>query len=604
MTGLDYALVIAFLAIIASAGAMVSRLIRSPDDLFVAGRELTPFVLAATITATNLSMYHFVGMGGTASHSGVSIIWMNWTGGIALTLSGLFVLPIMRRLRIRSVPEYLELRYARGLRTLVGAFWGLRLCIYLGILLYIAGTAAVLITGWNHYAGWLLVFSVVSVIYSTAGGAWAVAIMDSVQFLVMLAGGLIMFPIAMRAAGGLPGMIEYFRHIKETVHFVQFVPPAGSHTEYDWLFVLAILLLSIKWACIDQSILQRAFGARNPRVGAKGMVLSGVITTPMAFLWVLPGLAAAKLHPQAFADPDHAIPWLLSTQLPAVAKGLLGFVLCGLVAAQISVITADVNSVATLITSDVFRTLRRVEPSQRDLLRVVRISSICCGLVMLAVAVLLGHSNAGAVKANLTMVGILDMPLFVVTVIYGIAWTRTNWQGAVAGFIGGGLAGVGCYLLIDPQFFNPYLAAPLGHLSSSAAGWLGGIHGRMTHLQPELRNLAPIISSAAALVITPIASFLFAPPTRQEAAASHPDAAPAAEPVVASHSSESVEVDDFHLIPHSAAGRGGMVVVIVAFVVFVCAVIAAGMGWPGASAVAVTAMLAVLLGGVVRVYTR
>src|SRR5690348_8050679 len=127
MTGLDYAIVAVFLAVIAGAGATISRLIRNADDLFVAGRELTPFVLAATITATNLSMYHFVGMGGTASQSGVSIIWMNWTGGIALTLSGLFVLPLMRRLRIRSVPEYLELRYARGLRTLVGAFWGVRL---------------------------------------------------------------------------------------------------------------------------------------------------------------------------------------------------------------------------------------------------------------------------------------------------------------------------------------------------------------------------------------------------------------------------------------------------------------------------------------------
>ena len=118
-----------------------------------------------------------------------SIIWMNWTGGIALTLSGLFVLPIMRRLRIRSVPEYLELRYARGLRTLVGAFWGVRLCVYLGILLYIAGSAAVLITGWNNYVAWLLVFSLVAILYSAVGGAWAVAIMDSVQFLVMLAGG-------------------------------------------------------------------------------------------------------------------------------------------------------------------------------------------------------------------------------------------------------------------------------------------------------------------------------------------------------------------------------------------------------------------------------
>jgi SSS family solute:Na+ symporter len=572
MTGLDYAIVVVFLSMIAAAGATISRLIREPDDLFVAGRQLTPFVLAATITATNLSMYHFVSVGGFASKFGVPLIWWNWTGGIALTLSGLFVLPIMRRLRIRSVPEYLELRYARGLRTLVALFWGIRLCIYLGILLYLAGTVAVLVTGWKHYGLWLLVFSAVAVLYSSVGGAWAVAIMDSVQFLVMLAGGLVMFPIAMHAAGGLRAIIQYFRDSATQAHFVNFVPPPQSHSEYDWLFVIAALLLSIKWACIDQSILQRAFGSRNPRVGAKGMVLSGIITTPMAFLWVLPGLAAAKLHPQAFSDPDHAIPWLLSTQLPLVAKGLLGFVLCGLVAAQISVITADVNSVATLLTSDVYRTLRRTDPSQRALLAVVRISSIGCGIVMLGVALLLGHSNVGAVKANFAMVGILDMPLFVVTVIYGMAWTRTNWQGAVAGFVGGGLAGLGCYVLLNSR---------------------SSLH---------VTSLAPILSSGAALIITPIASLMFAAPGARKAAASHPDAAK--ERSDGANAPADEEVDDFSLIPHSLAGRAGMMVVIVAFVVFVAAIISAAWSWPGASTVAVAAMLAVLMGGLVRVYVR
>lgn len=591
MTAIDYAIVIVFLCALASAGGVISRLIRSPDDLFVAGRELTPFVLAATITATNLSMYHFVGMGGSASQDGVSIIWMNWTGGIALTLSGLFVLPLMRRLRIRSIPEYLELRYARGLRTLVGAFWGVRLCIYLGILLYIAGTAAVEITGWEHYGAWLIVFSVVAVLYSAVGGAWAVAIMDSVQFLVMLGGALIMFPIVMRAAGGLPGMIAYFRSMPGTLHFVQIVPPKGT---YNWLFVIAILLLSIKWACIDQSILQRAFGARNPRVGARGMVLSAVITTPMAFLWVLPGLAAAKLHPQAFDSPDHAIPWLYSTQLPLVAKGLLGIVLCGLVAAQISVITADVNSVATLLSSDVYRTLKRSEPTQRQLLLVVRVCSLACGAVMLTAAMLLKkYANAGAVKANLTMVGILDMPLFVVTVIYGMAWTRTNWQGAVAGFIAGGLAGVGCYLLIDPDFFRSWVLLPTTQLSAITATWLTGVHEHVSYLRNDVRNLAPIISSGTALVITPLVSFAFARPSPASLKAT-----------MAGSNRASEEPEEFLLIPRSLPGRIGAGTAVLALLVFLFAVIAAAWQWQPASAVAVIAMIAVVLGGLLRVYVK
>src|SRR5262249_51562371 len=162
-----------------------------------------------------------------------------------------------------------------------------------------------------------------------------------------------------------------------------------------------------KWSSVDQSILQRAFGAKSPRVGAKGMVIAGIITTPMAFLYILPGLAVAKLHPAAFDaknTADLAIPWLLREQIPVFGRGLLGFVLCGLVAAQVSVVTGDINSVATLFTSDVYRTLRRTEPTQRQLLRVVRICSLFCGALMVAAAWFLHkHQEIGAVNLNFTM---------------------------------------------------------------------------------------------------------------------------------------------------------------------------------------------------------
>src|SRR5262249_6826240 len=151
-----------------------------------------------------------------------------------------------------------------------------------------------------------------------------------------------------------------------------------------------------------------------------------------------------------------------------------------------------------LLSSDVYRTLRKTPPTPRQLMRVVRANSVGCGALMLTVAWLLQYTNAGAVKANLTMVGILDMPLFVVTVIYGMAWRRTNWQGAVAGFVAGGLAGVGCYLLIDPALFHSYVQVPVGSASTATGSWLSTIHDKLAYLRNDVRNLAPIASSGAA----------------------------------------------------------------------------------------------------------
>ena len=591
MTFLDYGIIIAFLLLMASAGLTLSRLIRTSDDFFVAGRELTPFILCATITSTNLSMFHIVGMGGTAYQSGASIVWQNWTGDMALVLSGLLVVPIMRRLRIRSIPEFLEARYSRGLRTLVGAFWGIRLCVYLGILLYIASTAAIIITGCAdtpaNYVRWLLTFSLVSILYSAIGGAWAVAIMDSIQFVIMLAGLLIVLPIATHAAGGMPAVIHYLRSTGQSEH-VAIVPQTG---EFNWLFISAIMLLGFKWSTVDQAILQRAFGARTPRIAAQGMVLSAIITTPFAFFWVLPGLAAARLHP-GFSNPDNAIPWLLATQVPLIGRGILGVVLCGLIAAQVSAITADVNSVATLFTSDVYRNLRRKELTQFHTLLVVRISSVVAGVLMLLVAYYLHGNGAGAVRANLTVVGILDMPLFVITIIYGLLWKRANWQGAVAGFIAGGSLGILTHFLVTPKYFDAYLHPALNAISRSLAAHAANWHQALRPHEKAVRNIVPFISSLTALIVTPMVSLLTAPSRRDMNQLWR---------AFSARTTDRGEEDTFHLIPRSLAGRAGLITVLIGMAVWATGVVSEAWAFPAATPLAVGGMLAVFAGGLLRV---
>jgi len=615
MTGVDYAIVVGFLACLGLGGFGLSRLIRDADDFFVAGRELTPFILCAAITATNLSMLHVVGMGGTAYLHGVSILWQNFCGCMALVLSGIFILPIMRRLRIRSVPEFLEMRYSGPLRVLVAGFWGLRLSVFMGILLYLAGTVAVQLTGIDYYFGWLIVFCAVAIGYSAVGGAWAVAIMDSVLFVVTLIGGLILLPVAMHYAGGLPAVWEWLQANPQLAHpkglstHTQFVPTQGP---FNYVFILAIMLLSVKFATVDQAILQRAFGARDPRVGAKGMVLAGVVTVPIALFCILPGIAMAKLQPVALnpelSNPDLAVPRLLQTYLPKAGTGLLGIVLCGLVASQIDTITSDINSVATLLTSDVYRNLKRTPPTQRQLLFVVRLASVLCGALMLAVAWGLQFTDAGAVNVNLAVVGILDMPLFVITIVYGLFWKRTNWQGAVAGFIAGGTVGVLSYVIMHPQIsgYAQLLVAPvLPGLRDRLASW----NAQLEPYQTWLRSIAPISSTLTALLVTPLVSLL-TPPNRRESTAQIWDAYRAGgvsrQPGDSDTTDAAAEAaaDTFGLVPVSLRGRAGAIAALGGFAVFLAGVASAAFNFPWAGAMAIGGMVAVLMGGLVRAYSE
>ena len=573
MSPIDLILVSAFLVLMFVTGVAISRWIKDADDFYVAGRQLTPFILAATITATNVNMYSFIGQAGSAYTSGLGIIWHTWVGNMMLVVAGLFVVPMMRRLRIRTVPEFLELRYNRFIRLFIGLLWALKLCFWLAVILTAATVAARGITGLQNPWLWFVAFAVIAVVYSAVGGAWAVAITDTVQFVIMLAGALIVLPLAMSAVGWMPKLIETLHAQGMADHLVL----VSRGQEFNWLFIISMILLSIKWACIDQGILQRAFGGRDPRTVAKGMVLSGIITTPFAFLWLLPALAVTQLIP-GLENGDQAMPLFFARHLPA---GVLGLVMCGLLASQMSTISADINSVATLFVNDVYHNIRR-KASPKHLLVVVRISTLVAGALMILFAHYVVSRFAGVVQANLTIVAIFDMPIFVIAIVYGLLWRRTNWQGAVGGYVVGALAGLWCYL-----FFK-------GNPDLSSYRTVEVLFGQVDDWGKWAKSFAAIASTAGALVGTPVVTLCF---RRQPAT-------PAMERIYRAFSPSSDDDGEgagLTLMPVSASGKIGLGLLAFGFVVFLVGVLSGSVGFVGASATAVGGMLVFFAGGLIRV---
>lgn len=428
MTAFDYATVAIFLAGVLWLGSRFYRWIGSPDDFYVAGRQLTPFMLAAAMTTANISLFSLVGVSGTAYQSGISIIWLTWTGNMALVLSGLFVIPVLRRLRIRTIPEFLEMRYNGAVRILVGILWVFRLAFWIGVVLYAGVTAAQQLTGIRSFTFWVCVFALITVIYTTSGGMWSVVLTNNVGFFLMMASVLTILPMAMSAVGWWPGLVAQL-----PAGHLDFLTQAGK---YNWKTVIAFILLGIQWATLDQGLLQSAFSARDARVVSKGMVLSGFMITPFAFLWITPGLAARLLYP-GLPKPEMAVPTLIVHLLPA---GILGFVICGFLASGLSTIGSNLSAAATLAANDIYGRFINRKASPRRLLVAVRIATVLAGVLMIAVTYLVPYLG-GAVDAYLTIISIMDMPLFVIAIPYGLLWKRATWQGAMAAYLAGSVAG-------------------------------------------------------------------------------------------------------------------------------------------------------------------
>jgi len=425
---LDYAIIVVFLSGLFWLGSRFYRWIGDPDDFFVAGRQLTPFILAATLTTANISLFSLVGVSGTAYRSGISIIWLTWTGNMALVFSGLFVIPYFRRLRIRTVPEFLEMRYNGGVRLLVGILWVFRLAFWTAVVLYAGVAAAQQITGIQSFSLWVFGLASIVIIYTMLGGMWSVVLTNNLGFLLMMSSLLILLPLAMAAVGGWPGLSAHL-----PPGHLDLVTVTGK---YNWKTVIAFLFLGIQWATLDQGLLQAAFSARDPRVVSKGMVLSGLMITPFVLLWILPGLAARILYP-TLAKPEMAVPTLVVHLIPV---GVLGCVTAGLLASALSTLGSNLGAVATLVTNDIYGRFVNKQASPRQLLVAVRLATLSAGALMIAITYLVPRLG-GSVDAYLTIISIMDMPLFVIAIPYGLLWDKMTSEGAISGYLTGSLAG-------------------------------------------------------------------------------------------------------------------------------------------------------------------
>ncbi len=544
----DYAIIFLFLVSMFVIGSIFYKWVGSSDDFYVAGRNLTPFVLAAVLAATNINLYSFIGQSGIAYKDGIPIIWQTWTGNMAMVFSGLFIIPIYRRLRIRTIPEFLEMRYNRGVRTLVALIWVIRLSFYLGVILYTAITAAQIITGIHSFTGLALILTVVVIIYTMLGGMWSVTFTDVIQFVLMLGGALILLPLVMSFVGWWPGLVAKLPQGALTL--------VQENGKYSWKFILAIFLLGIEWASIDQGLLQRAFGADSTRTVAKGLVLAGIITTPFALLWNIPGLAARIIFPH-LANADTAVPMLLAHFIPHI---ILGIIVVGLFSSQLSATSGNLNGIATVFASDIYENVLNRKATQKDVILVARIITIVAGIGMILFAYwvpLLG----GAVNAYLTIIAIMDMPLFVITVVYGLLWKRANWQGAISGYISGAVAGVICQYFFKFDF-----------------------------------NLTTYISAEIALLVTPVVSLLT--PNGNSYTVEHIWQAKR------TSEEESKANNVFNIIPRTLSGKLSLAVLFVGFITFLVGVFMGSEGLEMASTVAVVGMITYFLGGLLRTYTN
>src|SRR5215469_14250076 len=116
ITGVDWVVIAVYFSILLCvAWWVVSRGKDSAADYFLAGRNLSWWIIGASIFASNIGSEHVVGLAGAGATSGVALAHYELHAWSILILGWVFV-PFYMRSMVFTMPEFLEKRFSTGSR--------------------------------------------------------------------------------------------------------------------------------------------------------------------------------------------------------------------------------------------------------------------------------------------------------------------------------------------------------------------------------------------------------------------------------------------------------------------------------------------------------
>lgn len=439
----------------------------SSEGFFLGGRSLTFPIIAGSLLLTNLSTEQMVGLNGSAYANGLSVMAWEVVAVVALVLMAIFFLPKFLRTGITTVPQFLEQRYDRNAQSIANTIFLLAYTFLLIPLILYTGAVGLIsmidlkaLTGIEDYntllRGTVVLIGVIGMIYSRFGGLRTLAVLDTINGVGLLVGGMLVAYFALNAAGDGSGISAGWQALKEgQPDRMNSMGAPGSEVPFSTLFT-GVALLNLFYWCTNQQIIQRTFGASSLAEGQKGVLLTAALKLLGPLYLVLPGLVAFQLYMGKDIPNDQAYGTLVRDLLP---EHLTGFFAAVMIGAILSSFNAALNSTSALFSIGLYKHVINPSGTEQQTVRAAKWFVVVVAIAaMIGAPLLIGQDTIFGYLQKMN--AIYFIPIFSVVVVGMLHPRVPAWAASVAM-----LAGI---LIISLGYF----VKPLADAIAAA-----GIHG-------------------------------------------------------------------------------------------------------------------------------
>lgn len=413
----DWLVIFLYLGGIILLGVWFGKDQKNTRDYFLGGKNIPWWGIGLSIVAAETSALTIIGVPSMAYGTDMAFLQMIVGYVIARIILAIIMVPHYFKGEIYSPYQLFSNAFGPSVRQMAGGFFLLSETLAAGVRVYVACIPIKLMLGdkilgfltHDPILGAILLFVMLSLLYTYIGGVKAVIWTDAVQFGLFLAGGI--FTLCFIPSFFHGGVSQVFHAAAEggKLHWLNkgftLGVPFNIKTVLSapiniWMGVIGGTVMVMSSHGAEQLIVQRVLACKSVADGRKALALSAVIIFPLFLIFLLTGAMLwvfYQSHPFQIPLPesrpgikanDFVFPIFMMTEVPHVLKG---FLIVAILAAAMSSVSSALTSLASVSTMDFVKALSKKARSEEFYLRFSKLSTIGWAMALILIAYISKH---------------------------------------------------------------------------------------------------------------------------------------------------------------------------------------------------------------------
>jgi len=498
MSLVDWGVMVLALSGIILYGLWRARGTNTVSGYLLADRSMPWYAMALSIMATQASAITFISTTGQAYADGMRFVQFYFGLPIAMVIVSAIFVPRFRNANVYTAYEYLEKRFDTKTRALVSTIFLIQRGLAVGLALYAPALVMTVILGWSDQWTTYIIGCIV-ILYTVLGGINAVTWADFQQMIVMLFGLAAALITAVWLLPDGVGFVDALYLAGTAGKLNTVTLEFDWNDRYNLFSgLLGGTFLALAYFGCDQSQVQRYLTGKDMAQSRISLLFNAMAKIPMQFFILLTGAmvwvfyifaappvtfhqeklktfnnpALVARHNVAVETRKAAAFELLKVRTPearekyiasqktldAVHKeatvgandtnfvfltfvtqhlpmGLVGLVIAVIFGAAMSVISGEINSLATVSVVDVYRRFVRKSGTDHEYYRASQLATVFWGLYAVVTAQF--AKNLGSLVEAVNMLGSLFYGGLLGVFLLAFFFPRVKGTAAFVGVLAG-----------------------------------------------------------------------------------------------------------------------------------------------------------------------